>query len=361
MAAKVKSSTILVSILLLGIAACGHPLIPRSVLDQNSPSPSSSPPSSPAAKQRLAVLGVDLYSSADYPLSVVQRDGARNLYYIKHVLGAQSVGIVWNLYSPSVHSDMVRASDITLSPPKIAVLTREALSEGLSVEYRPLIRVGPQWRWEGSIRPHNQKAWFRHFYDAELPYLRLAERLHINKFVVSTELRDLNSSNEWPSFFRRVKEHYHGIVSYTAFQGTYFSASGRLLPVHWLGVDPYPDLHLPDTATPHQLFAAWDGLFRQMPPAILARTTLEEVGFAGISGAYSAPQDWNRVARPNALMLARWFTAACTVVRKYHMRGIYFYEVNLLDNPSRPLTFPAFFVGKPGAQAIHSCRSILQG
>jgi hypothetical protein len=353
MAAKMKSRFILISIFLVAVAGCGHPLIPRSALEQR-PSPATT-------KQSMPVLGVDLYISADYPMSVIQGDGTRNLYYIKHVLGADSVGIVWNLYSPSLSSEIIRASGITVSPNKVELITREALSEGLSVEYRPLIRVGPKWHWEGSISPPDQRAWISHLYNAEVPYLRVAQRLHVSRFVVSTELNILDASNAWPSFFRRVAKIYHGTVSYAAYQSEYFSAAPQLLPVTWPGVDPYPDLHLPDTATQHQLIAAWEAFFRQVPPAVLAQTTLEEVGFAGVSGAYNAPQKWNSARQPNALMTARWFTAACTIVHQYHMRGIYFYEVNITDNPLHPLSFPAFFVDRPGAKAIAGCRSIFEG
>jgi Glycoside Hydrolase Family 113 len=353
MAAKMKTRFILISMLLVAVAGCGHPLIPQAALDQQ--------PSPAAARQSQPVLGVDLYVSANYPMPVIQADGTRNLYYIKRVLGAGSVGIVWNLYSPSLSSEAVRASGITLSPAKVGAITREAMSDGLSVEYRPLIRVGPKWHWEGSISPPDPAAWIAHLYDAEAPYLRLAQRLHVSRFVVSTELKALDTSNEWPSFFRRVAKIYHGTVSYAAYQSDYFAAAPRLLPVSWPGVDPYPDLHLPDTATQHQLIAAWAGFFRQVPPAVLARTTLEEVGFAGVSGAYNAPQNWNLAGQPNSLMTARWFTAACTIVHKYHLRGIYFYEVNITDNPLQPLSFPAFFVDRPGARAIAGCRSIFRG
>ena len=58
---------------------------------------------------------------------------------------------------------------------------------------------------------------------------------------------------------------------------------------------------------------------------------------------------------PDPEVQTRYFTAACQTVEHYHMRGVYFYQMPLNDNPAHPFTFPAYFVKDAGAKAIQGC------
>jgi hypothetical protein len=341
------------------LAGCGHPLIPASIAD---PTPSHRPfagtPARPVPGTDRPVLGVDLYVKGAEPPATVRREGARDLTYMHRTLGAQSAGIVWNLYSPGNASATVSRTSITLSPAGVATLTKLAEAKGMSVEYRPLIRVGPSQTWEGFISPPAEAAWFASFYQAELPYLRLAQQLHVREFVVGTELHELNSSPFWRAFLDKVRKVYHGIVSVSSFQGQYYR--GQLLPLTDYGMDPYPDIKLPDNATVGQLTAAWEALFARVPAGVREQTMMEEVGFISEDGAYQWPQLWSRRGPVNWRMQARWFTAACRTVAQWHMRGIYFYEMPLEENPASPMPFPAYFEGRPAARSIKGCLAIFK-
>jgi hypothetical protein len=341
----------------IALAGCGHPLIPASIADPPSHRPSTGTPTERGQDADPPVLGVDLYVAGAEPLPTVHREGTRDLAYMHGTLGAQSAGIAWNLHSPGNTSDTVSRTSMTLSPAGVAMLTRLAEADGMSVEYRPLIRVGPSGTWEGYIKPLSQIAWFASFYKAELPYLRLAQRLHVREFVVGTELHGLNTSPYWGSFLENVRKVYHGIVSVGSFQNQYYR--GQLLPVADYGVDPYPDIDLPDSATVSQLTAAWEALFARVPATVREQTMMEEVGFIAEDGAYQWPQQWFRREPVNWRMQARWFTAACRTVARWHMRGIYFYEMPLEENPASPESFPAYFEGRPAARAIRGCVKIL--
>ena len=172
------------------------------------------------------MLGVDLYALSNYPAAQVQTYGEHMLAYIKHVLKADAVGIVWNFYAPSISSDAVKATDATLSARNVAILTRIALRDHLLVQYRPLILVpkAPS-PWEGQITPYFQPKWFDNYYRAELPYLKVAQHFHVREFVTGTELAELNSTPLWSSFFARVSRVYHGSISYSAWDGNYFGVS----------------------------------------------------------------------------------------------------------------------------------------
>lgn len=334
------------------LAGCGHPLVPASVLK-----PTAVPSVIPLGKP---VLGVDLYASASYAPRTVRVDGARDLAYIKETLGAQAVGIAWNFYSPGNHSARVERTHISLSPAEVEMLTREAHADHLEVEYRPLIRVSPQWTWEGFIYPYptDQPTWFNSLYNAELPYLRIAQRLGVREFVVASELQTLNASPYWAGFLTRVARVYHGTVSYAAAETDYYNPSiARPLPVKLLGMDAYPHAALPPTATVKQLDAAWAQRFHQVSSAELARTAIDEIGIQASLNAYRKPEAWTVNQGPlDEQVQARWFTAACHFVAQHHMRGIYFWNVNLAANPAHPpFPSPSTFEGKKGAAAIRGC------
>src|SRR5215470_6343472 len=188
------ATTTLGSVLLLATAACAYPLMPASALHERSPATTA-----PRAAIPAPVVGVDVYASTGYPLATVEADGMRVMRYIRS-LHATAAGLVWNLCSPGMRSNIVASCSGTLSPLGVEQLTREARALGLRVQYRPVIRVGPVsgWdfpgaSWEGFIKPTNPRAWFASLYRAELPYLRAAQRLGVSQFVVGTELRGVNS------------------------------------------------------------------------------------------------------------------------------------------------------------------------
>jgi glycosyl hydrolase family 113 len=352
------------------VAACGHPLIPPSALKPAktaaSPALSDLPvvganPGGPVlgVPPDTPVLGVDLYAPSNYPAAVVAADGQRMLSYIKNVLKADAVGIVWDFFATSRHSDAVKATRATLSASNVGILTRIARQDHLQVEYRPLIFVPSKADpWEGLISPRHPAKWFSSYYRAELPYLRMAQKLGISEFVAATEMKDLNSSPLWPSFFRRVSQVYRGVVSYTAWDKDY--VGNPLLPVKYLGMDMYHPLGLSATATSAQVTAVWESYFSGVPASVLRRTAIDETGIAARVRAYRHPADLGAPGRLDERVQANWYTAACATVRRYRMRGVFFWKVDLADYPAHPATSLSTFEGRKGAVAISECARILR-
>ena len=315
------------------------------------------------------ILGVDLYAPKNYTAAQVTADGERTLAYIKNVLKANAVGIVWNFYAASYYSEAAEATSATLSVSNVGILTKIATQDHLLVEYRPLIQVPsmPD-NWEGRINPYSQDEWFNSYYRVELPYLRLAQQLGVREFVVASEMYDLNSSPLWPSFFTRISQVYHGVISYTSWDGNYFgSAPGTsfqvarpdLLPAKYLGMDMYWHMNLPAAATTAQVTASWEALFGKVPPSVLHRTAIDETGIQAREGAYAKPQDLAAPGIGSDQVQANWFTAACATVRRYHMRGVFFFKVDLADNPAHPAKSLSTFEGREGAAAISECAQTL--
>lgn len=355
------------------ITACGHPLIPRSALKPTksaTPTPRGTSIATPrdlgtlgdvsTAKPVLGirpnrpVIGVDLYARRNYSATQVQVYGQRMMSYIKNVLKANAVGIVWALFAPSDHSNVITATSDTLTARNVGILTEIARQEHLLVEYRPLIFVpsAPN-TWEGLIRPTDPAKWFDSYYQALLPYLKMAQRNHVPEFVTATEMHYLNNSPLWPSFFRRIKHVYHGVGSYTAWDKDYIN---RLLqPVKYIGMDMYHHLSLPASATSAQVTAAWKDYLGKMPASILQATAIDETGIEARAGAYKRPQDLGLPGRLDEQVQVNWYTAACNTVHHFHMRGVFFWKVDLSDNPTSPTTALSVFEGRKGAQAIRAC------
>jgi glycosyl hydrolase family 113 len=360
----------------LAVTACGHPLIPASALrptatgQKTGATPAAGPgdglpvlgvrPNTPVlgVQPDTPVLGVDLYAVSNYPPAVVRADGQRALFYIKYVLRADAVGIVWGLYAANYTADDVAVTNNSLSARNVAILTRIAKSYQLQVEYRPIIFVtNGQDPWEGNIKAANPAQWFNSYYRTELPYLRLAQKLNVSEFVTATEMHGMNDSTLWPFFLRRVANVYHGVVSYSAWDLDYLK---QLLPVEYVGMDMYQQFRLGPSATSGQVTTAWQNWFRQVPVSVLQRTAIDETGIEARAGAYHHPDALGFPGRPNERVQVNWFTAACRTVHRYHMRGVFFWKVDLTDNPASPATSLSTFEGRQGAMAISNCAHILR-
>jgi hypothetical protein len=345
------------------ITACVHPLIPASAL-RPPVAHHATTLSTPDTRYqvRRPVLGVDLYATNNYSMPTTFVYGVRTISYIKNVLKASAVGILWNLYAPSRTSNVIEARKYSLSVSNVMMLTRLAERYGLRVEYRPLVFVlhhknNP---WEGLIQPRSQRTWFNSYFNAERPYLVAAQKLHVSEFVAATETRSLNGSSQWPSFFRRVGHIYHGVVSYASWYGDYLPPTGHLLPVGLYGMDMYKALNLKYSASPARVTSAWENVFAGTPEAILKRTALDEIGIEGREGAYKLPPNLGAPGVPDQDVQANWFAAACKTVLHYHLRGVYFFKVDLADNPAHPAQSLSVFEGRRGAVAISDCAKLFR-
>jgi hypothetical protein len=364
----VRRLAVLLAVVLMA-AGCTHSLLPTSGPMNTESAAALGETDLPVLGNSEPVLGVDLYAPENYTAAQVEADGERTLAYIKNVLKADAVGIVWNFYTASPYSDAIEATGTTLSASNVGILTKIATQDHLLVEYRPLILVpsAPD-HWEGLINPYPPVEWFHSYYQAELPYLRIAQQLGVREFVTASEMQDLNSSPLWPSFFAAVSHVYHGVISYSSWDGNYFgSAPGTwfqvarpaLLPTKYVGMDMYWHMNLPADATAAEVTAAWEALFSRVPRSVLRRTAIDETGIQARAGAYSTPED---LAAPGLLseqVQVNWFTAACATVHRYHMRGVFFFKVDLADNPAHPAESLSTFEGREGAAAISECAQTL--
>lgn len=310
------------------------------------------------------VVGVNLYAVHNYTAAQASVDGERTLAYIKNYLHASAVDLVWNLYAPSYTSDSVVTSAAnTLSAAGIGILTRIAQREGLSVEYRPLMFVQTTGNdWEGLIKPANPGAWFASYYAQNLPYLKMAQKYRINEYVIGTEMDGLLPDPQWPSLLAKAAETFKGPISYAAHETRYFPPYTQLPATSVTGLDMYEPTKLPSAAPLSTVISTYEAFLEGVPAALLRRTAIQETGIEARAGAYQAPAALGAPGVLDEAVQYNWFTAGCEAVRRFDMRGIFFWKVDLADYPvTHPASSLSTFEGKSGAEAISKCAGIIKG
>lgn len=311
------------------------------------------------------VLGVDVATDQDYSLSQATAYGDRLMPYIRNTLHATAVGIVWDLCDQSFTSDKVTRCKQSLSVADVRELVKLAHVNKLTVQLRPIIRVGPPryWNdppksWEGHINPRNERAWFASLQAAEKPYAGLLSRG--SQMVAATEFStQLARSKDWTGFLAATRRECHGCaVSVALWDRNYLE--GIAPSVADPGVDWYPPLDVPNHASQKRVTNAWESSLDAIPSKRRKVTTLDEESIRATAGAYANPAAWNKNGPADPTVQVRYFVAACETVAHYKMAGLYFYDIPLNDDPAHPFNFAAYFVGNAGSKAIAECAKILR-
>jgi hypothetical protein len=338
------------------VAGCGQPAAPARV-----GAPMKLTTSRVArASQAGPVLGVDVESDVNYSVATAKTYGRRVVGYIHSGLHANSVGLVWDFCDPSFTANLVGRCQRTLSSRAVRGIAEEARQEGVTVQLRPIIRVGPpaNWgdshlSWEGFINPSNQTKWFHRLLRAETPYLKILRGFPRSQFVVGTEPYYIASSPDWRWLERKARSVCQCATVVSAQFERY--QVGTVPSRKTAGVDWYAHLLIPNDSSQARVTAAFEASLKMVPRRLLAGTWLDEEGIRATSGAYQHPEEWDINGPSDPEVQARYFTAACQTAEHYHMRGIYFYQMPLNDNPAHPFTFPAYFVKNAGGKAIRGC------
>ena len=368
---RLAATATVAGVVAFAAAACGHPFTPAnySPTRQYETIRPWTPPL-PPLKGPMRV-GVDLYDTQDYPVAQTRALGERAIAYIADTLRVKSVGIAWDYVVPRANSRRVlSASAATPVPADIAALTDIARAHGLSVQYRVLFEVAGMNGQSEQIKPPDTRVWLNSLLAAETPALRLAQSEHVGEFVVGTEIPTIERSWLWDGFFSRAAKLYHGSLSYATWGGNprsggFFSARRALtVPSELYGVTAYPSVSLPPDAPVTRLTSDWKSFLATAPENVLRRTAIDEIGIPANDGMYADPWNWNAVTgTPDSRVQANWFTAACAAAEQEHMRAIYFWNVNLSDNPGLSRFASAErFEGRPASEAaIRACvRSVGQ-
>jgi hypothetical protein len=296
-------------------------------------------------------LGIDLdfYTS---PGANVAPTARQDIAYVKS-LHANAVSISFPFYGNKAGSVLGRLAK-TPSITQLDTLITAAEKAGLAVTLRPLLSQTALGEARAHWKPSNLAAWFNSYKDFLVPYAALAQRDHVDVFVIATELNEFASAPQWVSLRDVVAAVYHGKLAFSN---------------NWLGVrnatpglaemtDAYTPVPLNDSASVSSLAGALVYSADGLPYG----SVLSEVGIAAQSGAYAHPWEVGSKSAPIMPQIqANWFSAQCQAVAEDHLGGIYFWPLYFgqsLTVPDRG-DGPTAWAATPGATAIAQCFTTL--
>ena len=296
-------------------------------------------------------LGVDIdfYSSRDANITTTAK---QDIAYIKS-LHANAVSISFPFYSNKAGSD-VRALSKTPSVARLDTLITIAEAAHLAVTLRPLLNQLGLGEARVHWTPANLAAWFAAYQHFLLPYAALAQRDHVDVFVIGTEFNSFSNAREWVSLRNAVAAVYHGTIAFSNnWLGTQNDTPGLAEMT-----DAYAPVPLNDSAPLASLAGALAYWARTLPSG----GVLSEVGIAAQSGAYAHPWELGSNSLPiDPKIQVNWFNAQCQAVAEDHLGGIYFWPLYFgqsLTVPDRA-DGPTAWVATPAANAIAKCFSTL--
>jgi hypothetical protein len=264
-------------------------------------------------------------------------------------LKANAIGISFPFYTDSATSNNFYAKTScnpaqnfhTPSTARLAVVITAAHAAGLKVLLRPFLDETNSiqqniYNWRGNIAPTSPTAWFTNYKNALTPYLKLAQKDHVEHFAISTELQSMATmTSNWAALIKAARKIYTGNLVFTF---SWVKSPSEVRPSFTTpGMDTYPAFPtLANSATQGQVLAAWNHLFATSDKLSWISTVADdEVGIPSQDNAYKLPSAVTLPLGPNPFdptIQVRWFTAACAFAKQHKMRGIYFWGSVLTDH-----------------------------
>lgn len=308
--------------------------------------------------------GIQIYweNTATDSDDVVRAKARRALDYIIS-LNADSVAVSFPFYTSGIRSNDIFSGPQTPSPERLSILLDEAAKSHLRVTVRPILNEDALTRqdpiaWRGTIQPSSRATWFANYQKFLLPYAQVVEAHHAATFVVATEFNSLQADSHWTGLVSALSAVFHGELLYSM-NFDIFTQHGVKSPVPAVGVDAYPELHLPDNASVASLVNGWNAWLDKKQTGPTPNLVLTEAGIAAQNNAYAKPGSWGTSSLPlNLDVQVHWYQAVCQFVQQRQVGGVYWWNINFDADPAN--TSPTqqdrlTFVGRPAADAIKAC------
>lgn len=306
-------------------------------------------------------LGVQLYW-VNNPADSDDVVRAKALRLIDHLIGmeANAVAISFPFYAESLTSSELRTDARTPSPDRVAIVADEARLAGLRVTIRPLldeanfIQADPR-AWRGELAPADRKAWFASYSAFLMPYAQMAQIHHVDTVVLGAELTSLQTDPQWSRLAVDVRKRYQGELAYSANWDAHTTAlTGVGVRV---GVDAYPRLGAPATATQQEFTTTWSAWLES---ARLGRgDVLYEVGAAAEAEMVVDPAvPYRKGAALDEGIQRRWFAAACSAAHDRGLDGLYWWKMEFDADPTTPnpdSDLHDSWLGRPAEPAMRAC------
>lgn len=122
----------------------------------------------------------------------------------------------------------------------ISVTTMLAQQHGIKTLLKPHLWIRDSWPGEIEMRSESEwKAWFNQYENFILPYAELADSVGIEIFCIGTELHKTVKRPEWKTLIKKIKEVYHGQLTYAANFSGEFEDVSFWKELDYIGVQAY--------------------------------------------------------------------------------------------------------------------------
>lgn len=298
-------------------------------------------------------IGILWYRRRGESLGRINFDARRSMSYIRG-LGGNAVSISFPFYTPGLRSNHVSAGRGTPSVRQLQAVIEDASRAQLHVTLRPLMdETDLPGGYRGYIKPRSVSKWFKSYEAFLRPYLKLAQRQRVGSFITGTEFSTLTKAREWYGFNRWARHIYHGTLVSDQNWNNQPTVGGAKV-----GYDAYPSVYVGNNASVGALehgLKHWLATRHVRPSAV----TLDEVGLSPQAGMYKTP--WSE-GFPGKEPLdyhyqARWYAAMCGLARSEHLRGIFFWylDMNQAAEPSSTQLMDEFIGHSLSTSAIQAC------
>jgi len=223
--------------------------------------------------------------------------------------GARWVELIVNYYQERHDSSSVAINDRrTATPKRIRTTIQQAHQLGLKVHLMPilLIREPRAQDWRGTITPIEPTRWHRSYREWMREVAEVAEENSVEALCVGSELNSRQGErSEWLETIARVREVYHGAVTYSANWDSYETVS-FLDALDAIGMTTYHPLVSGTNYDPtlDQLVQAWlplEAKLSRWASEIDLPMLFTEVGYPSIDGAAMRPWDYTAQGPPDEL------------------------------------------------------------
>lgn len=216
--------------------------------------------------------------------------------------------------------------------------------------------------WPGDIAMATDDAWRQWFASYEsfiVHYARLAEANGFEALAVGTELgKTTGRTAEWKRIVARVREVYHGKLTYCANWNEEPERVGFWDELDFIGVQAYYPLATVDRPSRRQIEAAWTQIARKL--ASLAKRTgksvvFTEVGFKSHEGSLKEPWQWEAKGAVDYDLQRDAFAAMfATLWAKPWFAGAFVWKWHPAPRPNRRAERDFTPQGKPALSVIRA-------
>ena len=166
----------------------------------------------------------------------------------------------------------------------------------------------------------------------------MAQRYHINEYVIGTEMKALSPAKQWKSFLAKSAKVFRGADQLRAEPVRLLPPAHRPSAATLTGVDMYEPLKTARVGFAQQGGGGLRQVLRRGARVDPAQDRDPGDGHRGPGGRLPGPPNLTLTGKLDQTIQYNWFTAGCAAVKRFHLRAIFFWKVDLADNP---VTHPA--------------------